>query len=109
MTQFYTRKSSAIVGAKRAGLLTFSIEQEARGWFFKDTSIKTQAETLKAIAAKGAHKSVVAKPVNAVHTFLNANSNLGRKEAIAALVNQGVNYFTARTQYQTWFKGRVAA
>jgi len=30
-----------------------------------------------------------------------------RKEAILALLNKGVNYSTARTQYQVWYrKGR---
>lgn len=48
-------------------------------------------------------KSTVEKPFNLVHSFLDANPTLTRKQAVAALVEQGVNFYTARTQYQRWF------
>lgn len=105
----YTRKSSAMIGAKRAGLTNFEVKQtEAGQWTFVDLSVEAKT-TYKVLAVKGAHKSLVAKPVNRVHAWLNNHENLGRKEAIAQLVEQGVNFYTARTQYQTWFKSRVAA
>lgn len=49
-------------------------------------------------------KSQVEKPFNLIHSFLDENPNLTRKEAVAALVEKGVNFYTARTQYQRWFK-----
>lgn len=51
-------------------------------------------------------KSSVVKPVEYVHTFLDANPSLTRKAAVQALVEAGINYSTARTQYQRWFSGR---
>ena len=49
-------------------------------------------------------KSQILKPVEVVHNFLNANgANLSRKQALFALAELGVNYATARTQYQRWF------
>lgn len=51
--------------------------------------------------------SLVDKPVGFVHQFLTEHPDLTRKEAIFVLVNSyGVNYSTARTQYQKWFKAR---
>ena len=47
--------------------------------------------------------STVEKPVAFTHQFLSDNRMLSRKEAIAALMRYGVNYSTARTQYQRWF------
>lgn len=51
-------------------------------------------------------KSQVEKPFVLVHAFLDANPTLTRKQAVAALVEQGVNFYTARTQYQRWFSKR---
>lgn len=51
-------------------------------------------------------KSSVVKPVEFVHGFLDANPGLSRKAAVQALVEAGVNYSTARTQYQRWFTAR---
>ena len=49
-------------------------------------------------------KSTLKKPVQVVHDFLDLNPDLGRKESIVRLVAMGVNYSTARTQYQRWFE-----
>lgn len=49
-------------------------------------------------------KSLIEKPVGFVHQFLSDNPGLTRKEAVIALTEgYGVNYSTARTQYQKWF------
>lgn len=49
-------------------------------------------------------RSAVLSPVQFVHEFLNAKGkDLTRKQAIHALSEAGVNYSTARTQYQRWF------
>lgn len=54
--------------------------------------------------------STVESPVAFVHGFLNANADMTRKNAVASLVNDhGVNYATARTQYQRWYAKRNAA
>lgn len=60
----------------------------------------------KVLARMSGAKSAIEKPVEFVHAFLSANPDLSRKEAVAALVNEGVNYSTARTQYQKWFSGQ---
>jgi len=51
-------------------------------------------------------KSKIEKPVDFVHAFLDANPDMKRKEAVAALIAKGVNYSTARTQYQRWFSNK---
>lgn len=53
-------------------------------------------------------KSAIENPVQFVHSFLDANPGMKRKAAVAALVEQGVNFSTARTQYQRWFTARKA-
>lgn len=60
----------------------------------------------KELARASASTSTVVKPVEHVRNFLDANPTLGRKQAVAALVEMGVNFSTARTQYQKWFSAR---
>lgn len=57
----------------------------------------------KELARSSTPKSTVVKPVDVVRAFLSANPELGRKAAVAALVEMGVNFSTARTQYQKWY------
>ncbi|QIG67670.1 hypothetical protein EVB51_053 [Rhizobium phage RHph_Y17] len=49
-------------------------------------------------------RSRVARPVEFCRKFLDKNPEMPRKEAIAKLHAKGVNFATARTQYQKWFK-----
>ncbi|QIG68907.1 hypothetical protein EVB71_055 [Rhizobium phage RHph_Y55] len=49
-------------------------------------------------------RSKVARPVEFCKKFLDKNPEMPRKEAIAKLHAKGVNFATARTQYQKWFK-----
>lgn len=51
-------------------------------------------------------KSTVDNPLKVVHTFLDEHPNLKRKDAVSLLVEMGVNFYTARTQYQRWFTKR---
>lgn len=52
-------------------------------------------------------RSVALSPVATVHKFLNEHgANLSRKDALFALSKLGVNYATARTQYQRWFSAK---
>lgn len=54
-------------------------------------------------------KSQVEKPFNFIHSFLDENPTMKRKDAVAALVEKGVNFYTARTQYQRWFTNKKEA
>lgn len=48
--------------------------------------------------------SKIENPVEFIRGFLDANPAMTRKQAVAALVAvHGVNYSTARTQYQKWY------
>ena len=51
--------------------------------------------------------STIDSPVAFVHGFLNAHPDMKRKDAVASLIkDHGVNFSTARTQYQRWFKNQ---
>lgn len=51
-------------------------------------------------------KSTVEGAVNVSHDIFNANPDLRRKDAIQKAVDAGVTFYTARTQYQKWFKAK---
>lgn len=55
--------------------------------------------------------SSIEKPVAFIHQWLaNFGADMTRKQAVAALMAFGINYSTARTQYQRWYsKARVEA
>lgn len=81
-------------------------------------AVQTELQTAAEEKAKGTSykqmprhdKSLIEKPVGFVHQFLSDNPGLTRKAAILALVDgYGVNYSTARTQYQRWFQARNKA
>lgn len=55
------------------------------------------------------NKSSVEGAVNVSHEIFNSMPEARRKDAIAAAVEAGVTFYTARTQYQKWFKARNAA
>lgn len=66
------------------------------------TVAKDRGPTYKEVA--NYDRSAVMKPVEFVHAFLNQHGHeLTRKEAVVQLVSKGINYATARTQYQRWF------
>lgn len=69
---------------------------------------EVKTASYKELARASAPTSSVLKPVEIVRNFLNANPDMGRKQAVAALVEMGVNFSTARTQYQKWFAARKA-
>ena len=52
---------------------------------------------------KSFDRSTRMSPVAYVHEFLSSHATMKRKEAIFALTQKGINYSTARTQYQRWF------
>jgi hypothetical protein len=73
-------------------------------------SSEAQAAIAKVTYKQAAYygESTVEKPVEFVHAFLSENPNLTRKQAVIALQGKGINYSTARTQYQKWFSARKA-
>lgn len=120
-TQTYSSKSVAKRGAGRANLEEGTFTIEAIDGRFQivpvaaqpqETPVEVVAEpvapvaevkspALKTIATTA--RSAVLKPVEFVHAFLDAAEPMTRKAAIQTLVELGVNYSTARTQYQRWF------
>lgn len=50
--------------------------------------------------------SKIAAPVEFVKKYLDEHPDLPRKDAIDTLTRKGVNYATARTQYQRWHKAQ---
>lgn len=124
--QTYSSKATAVRGAKRANLEvgTFTIEMKDDRFMIAPVAIEpvivevvaepvVEAQpqvvnvTLKSIVTN--NPSTIVKPVDFVHAFLDAAPDLGRKQAIIALVEAGINYATARTQYQRWFTKRKTA
>lgn len=68
------------------------------------------AEKLPSYKVAANHaKSTIEKPVDFVHAFLDENPDLGRKASVIALQRAGVNFSTARTQYQKWYQARKGA
>lgn len=70
---------------------------------------KSKQPAYKVLARQSEATSSVDNPVAFVHAFCSANPGMTRKETVAALVAQGVNYSTARTQYQKWFTAQKNA
>lgn len=77
-------------------------EQEAHRLM---TSNESDLPAYKVVANNHGHgHSKIENPVAFVHGFLDAHPNLTRKQAVVTLVQvHGVNYSTARTQFQKWF------
>jgi len=60
----------------------------------------------KVLARQSGDKSAIENPVAFVHAFCSEHPDMKRKMAVASLVGFGINYSTARTQYQKWFSAR---
>ena len=65
--------------------------------------------TYKELAVNNYGDSTIEKPVAFIHAYCAEHPTLTRKETIAALLTFGINYSTARTQYQRWFAARKEA
>lgn len=55
------------------------------------------------------NKSTIEGAVNASHAIFDADPDMRRKDAIAAAVEAGITFYTARTQYQKWYKAKKGA
>jgi hypothetical protein len=54
------------------------------------------------------HRKPVEKPVAFVRNWLDTHPDLARKDAVAQLIELGINRSTVRTQYHKWAKSTVA-
>lgn len=86
-----------------------SQEEQAKIEAVEQISHMTKLPSYKQMVRDHGGTSKIENPVAFVHGFLDANPNMTRKQAVAALVSvHGVNYSTARTQFQKWFSKRNA-
>lgn len=98
--QTYSTKATAVRGAKRRNITDFEIRDNSEGRFvivLKDT----KPRLLRRSRFTGA--------VNAAHALFDANPDLKRKDAVALAVENGIAFYTARTQYQAWYTNRKEA
>jgi hypothetical protein len=99
----YKAKSSAIRAAKKHGLNP-EAEQIDGLWFI----------VMPAIEAPDAkpswfHKSEVGSPCRYVWNIAEQMWGARRKDIIQACVDSGIAYATARTQYQSFYKAKMAS
>lgn len=77
----------------------------------KEATSKEEQSTKKEVVRL--RKSIIESPSKRVWEIAEqmkaANPNVRRKDVIAACVEQGIAYYTARTQYQLWFKASRAS
>lgn len=77
----------------------------------KEATSKEEQSTKKEVVRL--RKSTIESPSKRVWEIADqmkaANPNVRRKDVIAACVEQGIAYYTARTQYQLWFKASRAS
>ncbi len=66
-----------------------------------------EATATPATDSKPRNKSTVASPVRQVWAIADSLPGAKRKDIVAACVEQGIAFFTARTQYQKWNQGKV--
>ncbi len=62
----------------------------------------TKGSTYKQLAANRDVTSTIESPVFAMWELCNNMTESKRKDVIAAAVAKGINFYTARTQYQLW-------
>lgn len=72
---------------------------------------KIDAEEAKASEPKRTYenKSSISSACQVVHDLCNEMVGARRKDVIQAAVDKGVAFYTARTQYQKWFKAQKSA
>lgn len=79
-------------------------ETKARNEAVQEIAKTAKLPSYKQILREHGGTSKIENPVAFVHGFLDANPNMTRKQAVSALVSvHGVNYSTARTQFQKWY------
>lgn len=71
----------------------------------KGPTYRQLAEQLRA-TEHNYQRSTIINPVQFAHRFFDENPHLTRKQAVTALIDKGMNFATARAQYQRWFAKR---
>lgn len=118
MVKFYSTRSNAVRAAKTANILDFEITEVAhptvagaKQYAWRETTPAQVVDTTPAqvdAPAQVETPTAQKKPRNgAVATawgIFAANPGIARKDAIQMAVDAGVNYYTARTQFQQYFK-----
>lgn len=127
--KLYAVKSSAIRAAKAAGLEQYEIVEQDGQFGFRpiEADDASEGETLEAMeqerdeaqnpdapadepqpeeaatpVVKTRNASTVESPVKRVWAIADSMPDAKRKDVIAACVEEGIAFFTARTQYQKW-------
>lgn len=99
----YSAKSSAIRAARKQGLNP-EAEQIDGLWFIVMPKIEGPSEK-----PAWFHKSEVGSPCRAVWELAETMWGARRKDIIQACVDNGIAYATARTQYQSFYKAKMAS
>lgn len=127
--KLYAAKSSAIRAAKAAGLEQYEIIEQDGQFGFRPIEAEDasegealevmeqerdeaqnpdapadepQPEEAPAPVVKTRNASTVESPVKRVWAIADSMPDAKRKDVIAACVEEGIAFFTARTQYQKW-------
>lgn len=117
--KLYAAKSSAIRAAKAAGLEQYEIIEQDGQFGFRpiEAEDSSEGEALEAMeqerdeaqnpdaptpVVKTRNASTVESPVKRVWAIADSMPDAKRKDVIAACVEEGIAFFTARTQYQKW-------
>lgn len=79
-------------------------EYKAKAEAVAQIATQTKLPSYKQMVRDHGGYSKIENPVEFIRGFLDANPEMTRKQAVAALVSvHGINYSTARTQFQKWF------
>lgn len=116
--KLYAVKSSAVRAAKAAGLTQYEIIEQNGQFGFSpiEPKVVERPKANKQPAAKAGKSkrattkkttpvvnvSTIESPVRHVWDVADSMKGAKRKDVIAACVEQGVAFYTARTQYQKW-------
>ncbi len=127
--KLYAAKSSALRAAKAAGLEQYEIIELDGQFGFRPIEAEdaSEGEALEAMeqerdeaqntdapadepqqeeapapVVKARNASTVESPVKRVWAIADSMPDAKRKDVIAACVEEGIAFFTARTQYQKW-------
>lgn len=109
----YSTKAICLRGAKRAGHAEseLTVERDEDGWvYYVLREVEVVAKPVKVPSYKlmyNTNKSAIENPVKFIHAYLDENPDLKRKQAVFDLTSKfGINFSTARTQYQRWYSER---
>lgn len=114
--KLYAVKSSAVRAARKAGLDEgcYEITEQDGKWGFREIDADTPdqedaaaPEQESPTVAEPHNASIVESPVKRVWEIADSMPDARRKDVIAACVDQGVAFYTARTQYQKWKQNRA--